>query len=392
MPDIVVKSDNFPAGFLSVAAYGEAETAACSRLPNRIIEEARPFLFNQLGYPTRIERNDAGWRFADTMHETRFAGDVQGRLRGLTDEEMEMFRTVNRAVTAMSEKLYGRRVFTTSSFVRALNIFRHIRALYPEPGTTVLEVGPGSGYLGALLMLNGYRYLATDITQGFYLYQSHLWRQLFGDRFHELADNPASIQELLARDDIVGIHLPWWVYMTLHQEKEPFTVDVVTANHMLCEMTRLSRRYTVKMARRLLDGGARRPSFLFEGWGYDLVTSIYEAYRGFRWNGFVMRHDDADIVLFEPTDEPFIDDPVKRDMVWAYLGKKAGPDPERSLPAILTEPAGDWSERILSARREWGGRTTHDLDAVVRSLKECLGIDDLKTPDEEFYAFLGHSC
>lgn len=391
MPSSVSQSERPLADFLCVEGYNEAEENACSVLPNRIIEEARPFLFNQLGYPTRIEQDRAAWRFADTMHETRFAGDVKGRLRGLTDEELELFCTVNQAVAALSERLYGRRVFTTSSFVRALNVYRHIRALYPEKGTIVLEVGPGSGYLGALLMLSGYRYIATDITQGFYLYQNHLWTWLFGKRFHDLAKEPARTHDVLARDDIVGLHLPWWDYMTLYRDPEVLTVDVVTANHMLCEMTRLSRRYTVKMARGMLSRSTRRPSFLFEGWGYDLVTSTYEAYRGFRWNGFELRHEDDDIVLFEPVNDTYTDPAPLRDMMWAYLKQRGQNAPPQPLPEMMIDRKGDWTEQILESRRRVVPLAVHDVDAVRARLRETLGIDDLRTPDEEFYAFLGHA-
>lgn len=392
MSDCSARPEAIPAGFLTVADYNAAEGEACRVLPNRIIEEARPFLFNQLGYPTRVDDTRAAWRFVDTMHETRFAGDVTHRLRGLTDEELELVRVVNRAVAALSGRLYGSAMFTTSSLARALNVFRHIKALYPEPGTTVLEVGPGSGYLGALLMLSGYKYAATDITQGFYLYQSHLWRWLFGDRFHELATEPGDPRELLSRDGVAGVHLPWWVYMTLFREPTPVTVDVVTANHMLCEMTRLSRRYTVKMARLMLSGSVRRPSFLFEGWGYDLVTSVYEAYRGFRWNGFALRHEDDDIVVFEPDEAPFSDDPDIREMMAAYMAKRGPGQPPRPLPAVLVDRRGDWEERILAARAALAPSRVHDIESVTAALKETLGVDDLRTPDEKFYAFLGQSC
>ena len=36
-----------------------------------------------------------------------------------------------------------------------------------------LEIGPGSGYLGALIMQQGWKYYSTEVTQAFYLYQNH---------------------------------------------------------------------------------------------------------------------------------------------------------------------------------------------------------------------------
>ncbi len=380
-----------PPGYLSVADYDAAEEIACCDLPNRIIEEGQPFLFDRLNYPTRVRRDAAVWRFADTMHETRFANDVANRLGGLTDEELDLCVTVNRQVRKLSTELYGRPAFTTGSLIRALNVFRHIRWLYPERGTVVLEIGPGCGYLGALLMLSGYRYIATDVTQGFYLYQNHLWRWLIGDGFRELAGNDTSVHDCLQDERVTGIHLPWWAYMTWFRDKTPVSVDVVTANHMLCEMSKLSRRYTMKLTRRLLDGGTKAPSFVFEGWGYDLITSEYEAYRGFRWNGFAMRHHDPDITVFEPTTEPFRDDPAVRDMVWAYVRSRSLSEPSKPFPSVLTDKAGNWTERIEAGRASIADRRIHTLDAVVASFKEALGVDSLQTPNEEFFAFLEHT-
>lgn len=391
MPSPRPASVALPPDYLSVADYDAAEETAYCDLPNRIIEEGQPFLFDRLNYPTRVRQNAAVWRFADTMHETRFANDVTGRLGGLTDEELDLCLTINRQVRRMSTELYGRPAFTTGSLIRALNVFRHIRWLYPEKGAVVLEIGPGCGYLGALLMMTGYRYVATDVTQGFYLYQNHLWRWLVGDGLRELAGDAASVADCLADERVIGIHLPWWSYMTWFRDRRPVPVDVVTANHMLCEMSRLSRRYTMKLTRRLLDGGARKPSFVFEGWGYDLITSEYEAYRGFRWNGFAMRHHDADITVFEPTIEPFRDDPTVRDMVWAYMRSRGPSEPPKPFPSVLTDKAGEWTERIAAGRAAIAGRRVHGLDSVVAALKGVLGTDSLQTPNEEFFAFLEHT-
>ena len=55
----------------------------------------------------------------------------------------------------------------TGSILRALLIVRTLKALYPEKKRLVFEIGHGSGYVGALLLADGYAYASTDIVQAF---------------------------------------------------------------------------------------------------------------------------------------------------------------------------------------------------------------------------------
>ena len=68
-------------------------------------------------------------------------------------------------------------------------MFRLVKAMSNFAGEDlpVYEIGPGSGYLGALLVRSGHRYVATDIAEGFYLWQSRMLEAMADGDFCELA-------------------------------------------------------------------------------------------------------------------------------------------------------------------------------------------------------------
>lgn len=133
-----------------------------------------------------------------------------GKLQGLTDEEFELFKTLNRAIAELSGETCGWRRVSRGGILSTMNIFRTIRSLCPNKDTVIFEIGPGIGYLGALLGLAGYRYVATDVTQALYLYQSHLFETLFGSDFLEGAHIPRDEFDLdRALLDRRIVHMRW---------------------------------------------------------------------------------------------------------------------------------------------------------------------------------------
>jgi hypothetical protein len=159
---------------LTVEDYDAAERAALDTAPNRIVECCQPTTFITESYPVRIASTRAAGRYVDVMHEGRSQGTFDALLSGITRGELDLMQRVATKIAAMTAHYYGRRQVPRSAMLRALNVVRHIRYLYPEPPAVVFEVGAGSGYVGALLVELGYSYAATDITQAFYLFQSHM--------------------------------------------------------------------------------------------------------------------------------------------------------------------------------------------------------------------------
>ena len=68
-----------------------------------------------------------------------------------------------------------------------MSLFRAIMALqanFDRP-LSIFEIGPGNGYLGALLLRAGLRYIGFDNAQSLYLWQNRLFVECAGDEFLE---------------------------------------------------------------------------------------------------------------------------------------------------------------------------------------------------------------
>ena len=181
-----------------------------------------------------------------------------------------------------------------NALMRAMNIFRYIRAANPS---RVMEFGPGSGYLGLLHILSGIPYIAIENTQAFYLLQNRIWSAASEGKFCELATEPMSLREAGSRlSEYRAVHVPWWKAVDLDMGTPPVTVDVVTANHCLAEMQDNAMKYYARLAHAALK--AKRGPFLFEGWGYELLRSRGIVAREFDAAGFHMAHVEERAVAF----------------------------------------------------------------------------------------------
>lgn len=255
---------------LNVEKYNQEEEAARLRLPNRVVEAAGCAHFALQGYPTEAKSNAHVGLYIDAMHELGAEKDYNEILKGFTAEEFDLFKKISSSVVNLSNREYGCRIAANGALIRAFIGFRYIRSLLPEGKGLILEVGPGSGYLGALLALSNYTYLATDNTQGFYMAQNHLWSELFGERLIELASDTRDLSDFEVVPEGAVIHIPWWKFYVERPTELSLKVDMLTVNHALCEMHRSAFGYVVNLSYKLLDKMDGFPHYFFiEGPGAD---------------------------------------------------------------------------------------------------------------------------
>lgn len=217
-----------------VSAYDCAEEIARARLSNRAIEAASTVAFAHTGYPTRIRRENELWRYADVMQDGRAKASFD-QLGGLTEHEFKLLKRVTDRAAKVTTLRCGKRIVPRDAPMRAVMAYREIAAFYPLGN--IFELGPGSGYLGAMLDLDDYDYRSTDITQAFHLWQ----RFLVGDR-----------------------QMPWWDWMDI--ERPDFPLDVITVNHALNEMQPRALQYLIVRAERMLGN---RGALFVESWGAE---------------------------------------------------------------------------------------------------------------------------
>src|SRR5262249_16311114 len=113
---------------------------------------------------------------------------------------------------------------------------------------SIFEIGPGSGYLGAMLVEQGHGYAAMDNTQALYLLQSRLLEETAPNEFSDWA-RPSANGRAIAR----VTHLPCWEFVRLGRSC-PFKADVVISNANLGEMREDAVRFILAMAKRMLAG------------------------------------------------------------------------------------------------------------------------------------------
>ena len=157
--------------YLGVSQYNELELNARPKLGNQLISAFQPHLFEHYGWPTRVSRDEELIRYIDTQHDKEAHRYYSGGFM-LSSDEKELYDALLGIVGNLSNREFGQTIRPLIAPWGALNLFRQvseIARIHDKPKLNILEVGPGSGYLGALLILAGHNYTSLDITQSLYL-------------------------------------------------------------------------------------------------------------------------------------------------------------------------------------------------------------------------------
>jgi hypothetical protein len=352
---------------LSPETYDSAESEAMRHLPNRLIEAVKPVAFAEVGYPITVNKTSSLRRYAEVVHETRMPQITSFLNGGLRSDEAEAFRSIVEAVAAMSETSFGRRRVPIASLLDAIHIKRHIDFLYPDRRPPVLEIGAGSGYVGSLFMQAGHQYVCTDIAQAFYLYQSHLFRRIGGERFSE------RVLEIGGPEDAF-VHLPWWQFYRIDGVPD-LSAEIVTANHCLCEMHPHAAAYVMHLTANLLD---RSPTgtLVYFSMGSQILRRATDVLKTMYHYGLRLAHrDEMTTVLIGP----------KHPEYGQTLEVDFSTLPESTeLPGHLS---GRISESIIEGRRKTSETIALSMEDVMSCLREVLGSSDLRTDDEVFQGF-----
>ena len=243
-----------------VDTYNQAERAGRATVSNRAIECFSLEVFTTLGYPCRIEDESELWRYHDVMQEGRFKDNL--RLIGkYTNDEFDLITKTAKQILGFSERHLPIRNSGKHALTRSLHQYQLLMKNRPHDGPLrILEIGPGSGYLGLLLANAGHQYFAMDAAQAFYLYQKKLWSDIYGSDYFDYSESTS-------RPDTAKVtHIPWWQFANLSIPIPD--VDVVTINHALCEMHPSAVR-TIFARLYAAWGDTDKKLVLAESWGYD---------------------------------------------------------------------------------------------------------------------------
>jgi hypothetical protein len=276
---------------LDISTYDAAENAAVDRYSNRIVQAFYPEHFATVGYPMRVRRADQLWRFIDVMHESQFDHLIDDVLRGLTSDEFELYKRVTKIIDIHATEHFGLRAHASAALLRAIHALRLIKISTGDGRPAVLEVGPGCGYLGMLLVMEGYPYIATDVAQAFYLYQSHMLSHVTA-RLRELAVEEADILTAEQPEPGTAIHIPWWKWVTLTPERIKLAAGIMTSNHVICEMHPSSVAYMAVVGRQMLSNPPGGGKFVFDNWGSTVSRSPRSVAAKFAEHGLLLCHNE----------------------------------------------------------------------------------------------------
>ena len=182
-----------------------------------------PVTFDRLGLISNVSSPEELWKFMDSMHSYGFEKNFfYGLKNKLTLEEVELLRySLKKSLEVLDLINSPKKFLPMNSISRALISYRFIKSKI-DKNENIIEWGPGSGFLGLMMLKSGYRYSAVDIAMGFFFTQKLIW------------NNEKKHNEFR--------HFKWWEWLS----ESPNSYNVILANHMLAEMHPSSLNFNLK--------------------------------------------------------------------------------------------------------------------------------------------------
>ncbi len=359
-----------------VEKYNQAERVGRSTVPNRAIEAFSLELWNTLGYPFKVNDESELWRYHDSMQDGRFETNLR-LISNYTDHEFELLTKTARQILSFSERHFPLRNSGKHALTRSLYQYQLIMKNRPHDGPLkILEIGPGSGYLGMLLANDGHEYYAMDAAQAFYLYQKKLWSHVYSEDYFDYSES-------LHRPAHAKItHIPWWRFANLSIPLP--SIDIVTVNHALAEMhenavkTIFGRLYT-------MWADDDKKIVIAESLGYDYFNRRNIMYSNIRSLGFSFQRPHADVYTWRPNKEKSQAESADTLKKTSYL-VKTKKRMTKLVALILKSPIGANLAKVIGRgprHQEIVDQISYNKTAPIRDFFDNLVADE-KTADETF--------
>lgn len=269
-------------------SYQQQKSEALRRLPNTLVHAFSPVSWIERGFPTSAVATSELWKFVDTMHEFRELND-EGLTGRVSEPESELLSRLARRCYEISKHVSGIGVCPRASLIRMINIYRYIIVVFDflqsqdsHVTPSILEIGPGSGHLSALLLSSGVACSTMDVTDGYVAWQSaYLTRvrpDLAYDKVRGAAQQketgegrllgPSSEEKLVGKD--LFSQLFWWDFADFNgilRKLVRKNIRIVTANHMLAEMHPDSLDYLLRLIKELAVQVGDRIFLVCESYG-----------------------------------------------------------------------------------------------------------------------------
>ncbi len=366
-----------------VEKYNQAEREGRSTVSNRAIEAFSIELWNTIGYPFKINNESELWRYHDVMQEGRFESNLR-LISNFTDHEFELLTKTARQILSFSERHFPIRNSGKHALTRSLYQYQLIMKNRPHDGPLkILEIGPGSGYLGMLLANDGHEYYAMDAAQAFYLYQKKLWSDVCGAGYFDYSE--ASSRPENARIT----HIPWWQFANLSIPLP--NIDIVTINHALAEMhenavkTIFARLYT-------MWGDDDKKIVIAESLGYDYFNRRNVMYSNIRSLGFGFQRPLTGVYTWRPNKERALAEIAATPKKTTYL-VKVKKRASKLVALVLKSPIGANLAKVIGRGPRHEETVDHNADVKTKPIRDFFDnlVSGEKTADEIFLTQIGQT-
>lgn len=273
---------------ITIEEYNAAEQAAIKLLP--VTHEDNIWGIDPKEYAHLLHVNSFHELspLLDRMHIPERFECFQYELGGLNIDDADRIVLAAQKVDALQGK-YMRGVMHTpfSTLLSAFTIWRKIKDAKPDV-ESILEVGPGSGFTALYFAQDPQikRYVSIEATQTYYLLQSMVNDEAYGDAWIEYAQGGATTT--VSNKPRVA-HLPWWRLNDPFADANKF--DVITANACLNEMSdKALERYLNLFATKSHD----RTLLLLQGLGAYIHRDDQQLYKHLIGSGWFLEHQTID--------------------------------------------------------------------------------------------------
>lgn len=268
---------------LSIEEYNQRELIGKQYLSNRFIRAFKPQLFESGGFPTYVTNEQELIRYIDSMHAYSFDRHYNELCGGITTEEFDLLKKCTEDIYHITKEKYNGDFLVKAPMIAAICERRIIcAALGTSTDKRIFEIGGGSGTLGSLLLEDGYKYSATDVTQAFYLIQNRLFEYINNNQINEMAN-----QEL--DESSTCIHVPYWKLWEIRNN--PFKMDLIISNHALLEMSPNSLKFYLNFCREALKE-SKDGVFVFQGGGWRINQNLIDLIELFDEYGYYLKYFD----------------------------------------------------------------------------------------------------
>ena len=363
-----------------VEKYNQAEQAGRATVSNRAIEAFSLELWNTLGFPFKVDSESELWRYHDSMQDGRFKKNL--RLIGsFSEQEFDLVIKTAKQILSFSERELTIRNSGKHALTRSLYQYQLLMKNRPHDGPLrILEIGPGSGYLGLLLANDGHQYFAMDAAQALYLYQKKLWSDIYRADYFDYSESTSR------PDNAKVTHIPWWRFANLSIPIPD--VDIVTINHALCEMhptavkTIFARLYAAW-------GNNEKKLVLAESFGYDYFNRKETMLKDIRTASFAIFRGGDQIGIFRPNKASAKAQQIessKTPTFTARIKRKIAKRLSNLIVRLLRNQIGQKLAKLIKRGPIHHEKLTEAIDAQTQPLHDFFEnlVADERTPDEIF--------